>query len=81
MILYLRYRYHLNIEGLEKSKYKRIISSKFGKVYVKNINETKKYEWILIGDELEQVNNPLYFLKTLKKHLKDKGYYRRNSQF
>ena len=72
LMLYLRYRYQLNIEGLEKSKYKRIISSKFGKVY-KNINETKKYEWILIGDELEQVNNPLCFLKKLKKHLKDKG--------
>ncbi len=72
LMLYLKYRYNSIIDGLEKDYNKRIISSKFGNVY-KNLNETDKYDCILIGDELEQVNNPMLFLKHLKKHLNYNG--------
>ncbi len=72
LMLYLNYRYNSVIDGVEKNIYKRNISSKFGKVY-KNLNETDKYDCILIGDELEQVNNPMLFLKRLKKHLNHNG--------
>lgn len=72
LMLYLKYRYNSIIYGLEKDYHKRIISSKFGKVY-KNLNETAKYDCILIGDELEHNSNPMIFLKKLKKHLNHNG--------
>ena len=72
LMLYLKYRYKSEIYGIEKDCNKRFISQKFGKVF-KKLNEADKYDCILIGDELEQVNNPLLFLKKLKKHLNDKG--------
>ena len=72
LMLYLKYRYNSIIDGLEKDYHKRIISSKFGKVY-KNLNETNKYDCILIGGQLEQVSNPMLFLKKIKKHLNCNG--------
>ncbi len=72
LILYLKYRYNVKIDGVEKNINKRFFSQKFGKVY-KNIDEAMNYDCILIGDVLEKVNNPLYFLRKIKKHLNPNG--------
>ena len=68
LMLYLKYRYSINIEGIEKNPSKRFFSEKFGKVY-KTLKDSKIYDCILIGNELENINNPINFLKRINKHL------------
>lgn len=74
-ILDLKYKYkNMEVEGLEKNKNKRAISSHFAKVYKCLKDVDKKYDCILLGNYLEKVNNPLRFLKMIKKYLNDGGY-------
>ncbi len=75
-ILKLKYMYKdIIIHGIESNKAKRKIASNFSKIYssLEEI-ETKDYDYILIGNLLEVVNNPNTFLEQLKPYLSDNGY-------
>lgn len=75
-ILTLKYKFkNIEIEGVEKKESKRLISSKFAKVYDKLKNSKRKYyDYILIGNLLEKIKNPVIFLKKIKRYLKPNGY-------
>ena len=75
-LLNLKYKYkNLVIEGVQEDKNKYIICSKIFKTY-HNLREIKnqKYDYILIGNYLEQVNEPSKFLEKIKKYMKDDGF-------
>lgn len=75
-LLNIKYKYKdVIVEGVEKNKYKRLVTYKIFKTY-RNINEIENndYDYILIGDFLEKVSNPHTFLKKIKKYLKKDGY-------
>lgn len=72
--LYLKYKFKCNIDVLEKDKFKRTICKRVLNTY-KNMKEINKvYDYILIGNELEYVNDPVLYLRNIKKYLKDGGF-------
>ncbi len=75
-ILELKYKLgNVRIDGVENDKYKIKFSSKFTKVYKKLSYANRKfYDYILIGDLLEKVNDPKKILNNLKSYLKRDGY-------
>lgn len=76
-ILKLKYIYkNCNIDGVEKNKDKRNISKKFANIYssINKIPHNKTYDYILIGNHLEKINNPNTFIKKIKKYLKPNGH-------
>lgn len=72
----LALKYHdknVEIEGVEPDIYKRQIASLHSKVYP-NLKEVKKqYDTILIGDLLEKVKDPSFFLEKIKNYLTEDG--------
>lgn len=76
-ILKLKYIYkNCSIDGIERNKNKRNISKNFANIYssISKIPNNKKYDYILIGNYLEKINNPNNFIKRIKKHLNPNGY-------
>lgn len=63
------------IEGVEPNTYKRKISSKFATIYnsLEEIGDNL-YDFILIGNLLENVDNPTIIINKLKKFLNKGGY-------
>ena len=75
-LLKIKYQYkNVIIDGLEQDKYKRKIANKITQVFpsFENIEE-EKYDYILIGNILEHVKNPINFIHNIKKYLKKDGY-------
>ncbi len=75
-ILSLKYKFkNIEIEGIEEDKYKREISKNITNIYEK-LEQAKNnyYDYILIGDNLEQEKDIKLFLKEITKHLTKDGY-------
>ena len=75
-ILSLKYKYkNIEIEGVEENTYKREIAKNITSVYDK-LEKAKNnyYDYILIGDILEQIKDINFFLKEIKNHLTKDGY-------
>lgn len=74
-ILSLKYQWkNISIEGVEEDPAKRKIASNFTKVY-SSLDEVPKkdYDYILIGNILETVEEKEKFLEEMKKYLKEGG--------
>ena len=75
-ILSLKYKFKkIEIEKIEEDKYKREISKNITNIYEK-LEQAKNnyYDYILIGDNLEQEKDIKLFLKEITKHLTKDGY-------
>lgn len=75
-LLKIKYQYkNVIVDGLEQDKYKRKIADHIIQVFssFENVKE-ETYDYILIGDILERVKNPINFIHHIKKYLKKDGY-------
>lgn len=77
--LELKYRYpNAKIYGLEKNADAARIARTFAQVHVGDIEEgapypSQSFDYILLGNVLEQVNNPVAVLKEIRRILKPRG--------
>jgi len=62
------------VHGVEVDSCKRSISCRFTNVFSSFDDVDLDYDFILIGNRLEQEENPKLFLENLRKHLKDGGF-------
>ena len=71
--LRLKYLYNAEVYGIEYDKNKRKIAKKFLKVYSSLKKIKRKFDYILIGNELELGKYPIQYLKSLKSYLSNNG--------
>ena len=75
-ILFLKYLFpNAIIDGYETNLAKANIAKYFATIYI-NYQDIPldKYDYILIGNSLENTNNPQKYLKKIQKYLTDNGY-------
>ena len=72
--LALKYKFpNTQITGLELDENKRKIASKFINVYSKLEDINEKFDYILIGDLLEKIDNPKLFITKIGNYLNAEG--------
>ncbi len=75
-ILKIKYKFrNVHIDAIEPNKNKSNVAKNFATVY-KSISELKQnnYDYILIGNILEDIKEPENFINEIKKYLKDDGF-------